>query len=124
MKNVVAALLSAATGYLVWALAPVLTGVPLPWDAPWPFYSVVMGAGGLAASLISARGWICVGAAWFGQVLALVVLPLDRTANMLGVGAWWLLGLFATGIGAVLLGAGFVLGRYARGWAAGTGGRA
>ena len=133
MKNAIAVLLSAATGYLVWALAPALIGEPLPWDAPWPFYSVVMAAGGLASSLFSARGWMCAGAAWFGQVLALVVLPLDRSANMMGVGAWWWLGVFATGIGAVLLGVGFALGRYAfgryalgryaRGRASGTGGR-
>lgn len=123
MKDIFAVLISATAGFLVWALAPTLVGVPLPWDAAWPFYSLMMGMAGLAAAQLSARGWICVGAAWAGQIVALVALPLDRSTNMFGVGAWWVLGVVSTGIGALVLGAGFALGRFVSNWLAGKAAR-
>lgn len=110
-----AAIAVAATGaYLVWALSPRLVGTPLPWDASWPYYTLAMGLVGFAVAQISSHGWACVVAAWAGQVAALVVLPLDRTANMFGVTAWWTLGVVATGLGALILGAGYALGRAVR----------
>lgn len=109
--DIAAILAVAATGFLVWALAPRLVGTPLPWDASWPFYSLTMGVTGLVASQLSAHVWTCVAAAWLAQIVALVVLPLDRSANMLGVETWWVLGVIATGIGSLIVAAGWFLGR-------------
>jgi len=109
--DIAAATLAAAAGFLVWELAPSLTGQPLPWDAPWPFYSLVMGTAGFAIGQFSRGVWLCIAAAWAGQVVALIVLPLDRSANMLGVGAWWVLGILATGVGSLILWIGWALAR-------------
>lgn len=103
-----------AAGFLVWALSPRLTGQPLPWDAKWPFYSLVLLAAGLVASQLGQRMGFSFAATWAGQVIALVTLPLDRTANMMGQGAWWVLGIAATGVGSLILVLGWLLGTFVR----------
>ena len=114
IRNTAGILVSTAAGFLVWALSPKLTGAPLPWDAPWPFYSCVFLAAGLVVSPIAPRIWPCVIEAWVGQAVALFVLPLDRTTNMWGEGAWWTLGILATGAGSLIVAAGWVAGRVIR----------
>ncbi|MFZ5524281.1 MAG: hypothetical protein ACOY9D_09415 [Pseudomonadota bacterium] len=107
-SRIAIAALAMSLGYSVWALSPRLLGTPLPWDADGPFYSaILLGAGWLAGKMDAQvwRGYIPV---WLGQVLALAILPLDRTANMLGSNAWWILGIAGTGVGSLM----FVAGGY------------
>ena len=116
VSEITAIAAATATGFLVWALAPRLVGTSLPWDASWPFYSLSMGVTGLVASRLSAHVWICVAASWLAQIVALVILPLDRSANMLGVEMWWVFGVIATGFGSLIVAAGWVLGRGLLAW--------
>jgi len=79
-------LFSAITGFLLWALSPAITGHNEPWDAPYPFYSIVLiGAGALWALIRRRREPVGILGVWLGQVLALCVLPwLDRSAVIVG----------------------------------------
>lgn len=114
IRNIVGILISTAAGFLVWGLSPKITGTPLPWDAPWPFYSSALLVTGLIVAQPAHRMWPCVFGAWVGQVVALLVLPLDRTTNMWGEGAWWVLGIVATGVGSLIVAAGWLAGRAIR----------
>lgn len=114
MKEAGAMAVAVAAGFLVWALSPRLTGQPLPWDATWPFYSLVLLGAGAIASQLGRRMWVGFAATWAGQVVALFTLPLNRTQNMMGQGAWWVLGLVATGVGSVILVLGWLLATVAR----------
>jgi hypothetical protein len=113
-REVAGALGSAGAGYLVWALSPRVTGEPLPWDASWPYYSLWLIGCGCALSLVTRRYAPVVLAVWIGQVTALVVLPLDTSANMWGEGAWWVLGVLSTAIGSLLALIGLWIGRSVR----------
>ena len=95
-NSVVVCSASAAFGFLVWALSPLLVGQAEPWDSTWPFYSASsLAAGALIGALFPRRFLLAYLGCWFGQVLALLTLPeLDR--------AWWLLGTFTTAIGSLL----------------------
>lgn len=105
-----AAAISALAGFSVWAFSPRLVGTPLPWDAQWPFYSMVLLGTGLLVSLFTRTPWPGFSGMWTGQIIALFVLPLDRSTNMLGPTVWYLLGVVSTGVGALI----FVAGWYAR----------
>lgn len=99
---------SAALGFAIWALSPVLTGAAEPWDASGPYYLAASLAGGGALGLLlprySLRSYL---GAWCGQVVALAVLPdLDR--------GWLLLGVFTTAIGSICFLLGHVAGRILR----------
>ncbi|MBS3964111.1 MAG: hypothetical protein KGZ80_06395 [Methylomonas sp.] len=114
IRRITAAVVSAAAGLLVWTLSSELAGTPLPWDAAWPFYSSVLFGTGLVVAQLTHRPGFCVLAAWAGQIAALILLPLDRTTNMWGEAAWWVLGILATGIGSLLVAGGWIAGRAIR----------
>jgi hypothetical protein len=103
-------LASFVIGFGVWALAPRIAGTPLPWDAKWPFYSAILLGAGLAFSLARLGAWTGFFGIWAGQIAALILLPLDRTTNMLGSTAWWVLGVVGTGVGSLILVVGWWLG--------------
>jgi hypothetical protein len=99
---------AAVLGFALWAASPVLTGYPEPWDADGPFYALFSLLSG--ALLAFWRPWrllsIYIGF-WVGQVVATVTLPgLDRS--------WWLLGVFTTAIGSVLVLPGGLVGSISR----------
>lgn len=105
---------AAVSGFLVWALSPSLAGTPLPWDASWPFYSIVFLVTGLIVAQFARIMWLAVIGAWAGQLVALIMLPLDRTVNMWGEEAWWTLGVVGTGVGSLIVVAGWILGNTIR----------
>jgi hypothetical protein len=107
----VAIVISIVVGFGVWALSPRLVDTPLPWDAHWPFYSTILLCTGFLVSLLTTKPWPGFFGIWTGQVVALLVLPLDRTTNMLGPTAWWVLGVVSTGVGALMLVVGWYLGK-------------
>lgn len=111
VREAVAIVISSLVGFGVWALSPRLVETPLPWDADWPFYPTVLLGAGFLVSLLAAKPWLGFFGVWTGQVVALVVLPLDRTTNMLGSTAWWVLGVVSTGFGALILVFGWYLGK-------------
>lgn len=114
IRDAMGAAIATTAGLLVWALSPGITGTALPWDATWPFYSSAFLATGLIVSQVAHRMWPCVIGAWAGQVAALIALPLDRTTNMWGETAWWVLGIVATGVGSLIVAAGWMAGRAIR----------
>lgn len=114
IRNVAATVFSAAAGLLMWLFSPEIADTQLPWDAAWPYYSGTLFATGLIVAQLVQRPWFCVLAAWIGQLAALAILPLDRTTNMWGETAWWVLGILATGIGSLLLAGGWITGRAIR----------
>jgi len=77
--------LGVVLGFLVWVLSPRLTGFREPWDAAWPFYSIVVFLTGMVCALIRRKidvaGFLGV---WVGQILAL--LTMFSTVDWLGVG--------------------------------------
>ena len=106
----VALIISMVVGFGVWALSPGLVNTPLPWDADWPFYSTILLVTGFLVSRVTVKPWRGFFGIWAGQIVALLVLPLDRTTNMFGPTAWWVLGFVSTGVGALLLVVGWYLG--------------
>lgn len=111
IKETVAIVISIVVGFGVWGLSPRLVDTPLPWDADWPFYSAVLLGTGILVSLVTIKPWPGFFGIWTGQIVALLVLPLDRTTNMLGQTAWWVLGVVGTGVGALILAVGWYLGK-------------
>jgi|GEM_PF-1759722 len=110
VQETVSTVISILIGFGVLALSPRLVGTPLPWDADWPFYSTILLGAGVLVSLLSIKPWLGFFGIWAGQITALLVLPLDRTANMLGTTVWWVLGVGSTGVGALILVVGWHLG--------------
>jgi hypothetical protein len=110
LARAAAVIVTAAAGFAVWGLSPRLVGTPLPWDATCPFYSTTLLSIGFLVSRLASTQWLGFFGVWAGQVIALVVLPLDRTNNMLGPAVWWVLGIAATGVGSLILVVGWFLG--------------
>ncbi len=111
IQEAVAIIVSNVVGFGVWAFSPRLVDTPLPWDADWPFYSMILLGTGFLVSLITIKPWLGFFGVWTGQIVALLVLPLDTTTNMLGPTAWWVLGVVSTGVGALILVVGWHLGK-------------
>lgn len=111
VQETVATVISILVGFGVWALSPTLVDTPLPWDADWPFYSTTLLVTGFLVSLVTIKPWLGFFGIWAGQMVALLALPLDRTTNMFGPTAWWVLGVVSTGVGALILVAGWYLGK-------------
>ena len=90
--------------FSIWALSPTLIGHAEPWDSDWPFYSLA--AAGTGAVLGLAFPWRVASTylgAWFGQLVALAVLPgIDRS--------WFLLGVFSTAVGSLFFAGGALVG--------------
>jgi hypothetical protein len=98
---------AAALGFGIWAASPTLTGHAEPWDSQYPFYSLTSLIGGGVLGFSSPALLRCYVGAWFGQVLALAILPgLDR--------GWLLLGVMTTAVGSLLVLLGAVVGRAIR----------
>lgn len=81
---VITVILGVIIGFLVWALSPRLTGFKEPWDAAWPFYSIVIFLTGMVFTLIRGRvdaiGFLGL---WVGQILGLLIV---QGASWLGMG--------------------------------------
>jgi hypothetical protein len=99
---------AAVLGFGIWAVSPILTGQREPWDSEYPFYLLAsLIGGGVLGALTPKHLLHCYAGAWFGQVVALAVLPgLDR--------GWLLLGVMTTAVGSLLILLGAVLGRVVR----------
>jgi hypothetical protein len=82
---------SVVTSALVWALSPVLTGQPEPWDADGAFYILALAIAGAVAGLLTPRpAWAHYVGAVVGQLgYELVFL---RVGPLVVVGALFLLG--------------------------------
>lgn len=110
-ENAVVVLCGVGIGYGVWAAAPAIVHKSQPWDAQWPYYSAVLiTTGGLVRLRTSADYVALFLGLWFGQNLAIFVLPLDRTD-------WWggpvfqaLIGMLSTGAGALISLVGYLAG--------------
>ena len=90
-------LFAAMVGFLVWALSPRLFGASEPWDSSIFAYVSVMVATGLVSGLLCTEGeMLLLGycGIWFGQALALAVLPGFQRG-------WLLLGVITTAIGSL-----------------------
>ena len=111
IQETMAIVITIVVGFGVWALSPRLVATPLPWDADWPFYSTVLLGTGFLISRFTMKPWLGFFGFWAGQIVALLVLPLDRTTNMLGPTAWWVLGVLSTAVGALILVVGWYLGQ-------------
>ena len=99
---------SAALGFMIWAVSPTFTGFHEPWDSEGHFYSVASLVGGSILGFLLPRHPVLLYlGAWWGQVIALAVLPgLDR--------GWLLLGVFTTAVGSILTLLGSMVGRVVR----------
>lgn len=81
------------SGFLLWALSPMIIHRREPWDAEWPFYLVVIVIAGAVAGLFGTNRLQTVAWVWAGQVTAL--------ATVVGR-EWFPLGVITTGIGSSL----------------------
>ncbi len=90
--------------FSIWALSPTLIGYAEPWDSDWPFYLLAaVGTGAVLGLAVPWRVFSTYLGAWFGQLVALAVLPgLDRS--------WFLLGVFSTAVGSLLFAGGALVG--------------
>ena len=107
-NRLIAVAASAAFGFMIWAVSPTLTGFHEPWDSELPFYSATSLVGGSILGFFLHRHpmFLYLGA-WWGQVVALAVLPgLDR--------GWLLLGVITTAVGSTLTLLGGMIGRVVR----------
>ncbi|WP_330216853.1 hypothetical protein [Stutzerimonas azotifigens] len=101
-------LIAALAGAVIWAVSPVMTGQPEPWDAGGLYYCGAMVLGGLLSGLIATGPlWALYVGAILGQVLyQLVFLPLDPLilVGLLFLSAWSLLFLFGAYLGSRIRG--------------------
>lgn len=95
----------------MWAGSRFVVGTLEPWGAEWPFYLVIMLAGGAAIGVALPRQTVPMFLGlWAGQALGLLLPGHDRS--------WFLLGCVTTGIGSLLGLTGYRTGVVARiGWA-------
>ena len=90
---------AALSSALVWAISPVLTGRPEPWDASGPYYVSALGVAGAISGALLPRSLVAhyLGAAFGQAIYELCFLP---------VGPLFLLGLlFLLGYSLVFLAA-------------------
>lgn len=77
-------------GFGMWAGSRFVVGTLEPWDAEWPFYLVIMLAGGAAIGVALPRQTVPMFLGlWAGQALGLLLPGHDRS--------WFLLGCVTTG---------------------------
>lgn len=106
--NYIAFAAAVISGFGVWASSPYITGRGEPWDADFPFYSIVLVVAGIIVGFLSPRKiWICFLGVWLGQLCALAILPLP------GGDGWFLLGAITTGIGTLASLVGWGIGAFA-----------
>jgi hypothetical protein len=93
-------------GFGVWAASPYVVGRREPWDANFPFYSVILIVTGLIVGwLLPRKIWLCFLGVWLGQVFALAVLPGGQSG-------WLLLGIITTGLGSLISLIGWLIGSF------------
>jgi hypothetical protein len=96
---ILAILVAAGAGAVVWGMSPVLTGSTEPWDAEFPFYVVALVVAGLGAGMVAPKPlWAHYVGSVVGQmgyeVLFLDIGPLFvlGVVFLLGYGFFFLIG--------------------------------